>query len=74
MKIEELTKMILDEIQFTRDYQDAGIKAPVWQEVSRCISMAKRTGRSQKCDRDRHLWRCIYLCRSSLCQGDHQPV
>jgi len=40
-KIEELTKMILDEIQFTRDYQDAGIKAPVWQEVSRCISMAK---------------------------------
>jgi len=40
-KIEELTKMLLDEIQFTRDYQDTGVKAPVWQEISRCISVAQ---------------------------------
>ncbi|MFA5254948.1 MAG: histidine kinase N-terminal 7TM domain-containing protein [Methanoregula sp.] len=41
LKIEELTQMILEEVRFTRDYQETGINVPVWQEISRGIRIAK---------------------------------
>jgi PAS domain S-box-containing protein len=33
-KIDETIKVIEDQIQFTRDYQDMGVKAPEWQDAA----------------------------------------
>lgn len=32
-KIDEMIQIIQDQIQFTRDYQDLGVKAPEWQDI-----------------------------------------
>jgi PAS domain S-box-containing protein len=32
-KINEMIQIIQDQIQFTRDYQDLGVKAPEWQDI-----------------------------------------
>jgi len=40
-KIEELARMIQDEILFTHDYQEMGMKSPVWQNLSVCVARAK---------------------------------
>ena len=40
-RIDEITRMIRDEIAFTRDYQEMGVKSPVWQDISGCIASAK---------------------------------
>jgi len=40
-RLEEIARMIQNEIAFTHDYQDMGMKSPVWQDLSACISVAK---------------------------------
>src|SRR5271157_703533 len=40
-RIDEITRMIRDEIAFTRDYQEMGMKSPAWQDISGCIANAK---------------------------------
>jgi PAS domain S-box-containing protein len=40
-KIDEIARMIQKEIAFTHDYQEMGMKSPVWQDLSRCITDAK---------------------------------
>ena len=40
-KIDEIARMIQKEIAFTHDYQEMGMKSPVWQDLSRCIADAK---------------------------------
>ncbi len=40
-RIDEITRMIRDEIAFTRDYQEMGVKSPAWQDISGCIASAK---------------------------------
>jgi signal transduction histidine kinase len=40
-KIDEIARMIQKEIAFTRDYQEMGVKSPVWQDLSLCIADAK---------------------------------
>jgi len=40
-RIDEIARMIQDEITFTRDYQEMGVKSPVWQDLSACILNAK---------------------------------
>jgi len=40
-KIDEIARMIQDEIVFTRDYQEMGVKSPAWQDLSACIARAK---------------------------------
>lgn len=37
MKEINLTKSIQTQIEFTKDYQDLGLSAPVWQDVGTCI-------------------------------------
>jgi len=40
-KIDEIARMIQKEIAFTHDYQEMGVKSPVWQDLSLCITDAK---------------------------------
>src|SRR5208337_809055 len=40
-KIDEIARMIQKEIAFTHDYQEMGMKSPVWQGLSLCIAEAK---------------------------------
>ena len=40
-KIGEVAQVIQEEIGFTRDYQDMGVSAPVWQDVSPQIVLAR---------------------------------
>jgi signal transduction histidine kinase len=40
-RIDEIARMIREEIAFTRDYQEMGVKSPVWQGLSSCIASAK---------------------------------
>ena len=40
-KIDEIARMIQKEIAFTHDYQEMGVKSPVWQDLSMCIADAK---------------------------------
>ena len=40
-RVDEIARMIQDEIAFTRDYQEMGVKSPVWQDLSSCIHHAK---------------------------------
>jgi len=40
-RIEEIARMILEEIAFTHDYQDMGVKSPVWHDLFTCINDAK---------------------------------
>ncbi|NYT04831.1 MAG: GAF domain-containing protein [Methanomicrobiales archaeon] len=40
--IEELTRTIEDQISFTREYQELGVHAPVWQPLSGLIRRASR--------------------------------
>ncbi|MGA2699385.1 MAG: histidine kinase N-terminal 7TM domain-containing protein [Methanoregula sp.] len=40
-KIDEIARMIQKEIAFTHDYQEMGVKFPVWQDLSMCITDAK---------------------------------
>jgi PAS domain S-box-containing protein len=40
-RINKATENIEHQIIFTRDYQDMGVKAPVWQNVKGCIISAK---------------------------------
>ncbi|HVP97335.1 histidine kinase N-terminal 7TM domain-containing protein [Methanoregula sp.] len=40
-RIDEIARMIQDEIAFTRDYQEMGVKSPVWQDLSACLAHAK---------------------------------
>jgi PAS domain S-box-containing protein len=40
-KIEELGQAIREEIDFSRDYQDMGVKEPVWQNVSYLIDIVR---------------------------------
>jgi PAS domain S-box-containing protein len=40
-RIDEIARMIQEEIAFTQDYQEMGVKSPVWQNLSRCIADAK---------------------------------
>jgi len=39
-KIDETIKVIEDQIQFTRDYQDMGVKAPEWQDAASVFTKA----------------------------------
>ena len=38
--MEVSTRLIQKQITFTRNYQDVGVKAPVWQNIGECIDMA----------------------------------
>jgi len=40
-RIDEIARMIQEEIAFTRDYQEMGVKSPAWQDLSACIANAK---------------------------------
>jgi len=40
-RVDEIARMIQGEIAFTRDYQEMGVKSPVWQDLSSCIHNAK---------------------------------
>jgi signal transduction histidine kinase len=36
--MEKITRIFQDELEFTRDYQDLGVHAPVWQDVAVLVS------------------------------------
>lgn len=40
-QVDEIARMIRDEVAFTRDYQEMGVKSPAWQDLSACIASAK---------------------------------
>jgi PAS domain S-box-containing protein len=42
-KEQNIARTIEDQIRFTKDYQDLGIKAPEWQNVHGCIIKAKQS-------------------------------
>lgn len=41
-KIEEAVAIVRKQIEFTRDYQDIGVKPPVWQDIASIIRYAAR--------------------------------
>ena len=41
LQIDKIARMIRDEVAFTRDYQETGVKSPAWQDLSACIASAK---------------------------------
>ncbi|HWQ66795.1 MAG TPA: PAS domain S-box protein [Methanospirillum sp.] len=38
----QVTEAIQSQIEFTKDYQDLGIRSPIWQDVARCIYQVQR--------------------------------
>ncbi len=70
--IANIAKSIADirrQIEFTRLYQDLGVRAPAWQDVEEILSQChSRPGIS--CN---GAWRCGGLCRFHAPQGIFQP-
>ena len=54
--MEKITLVFQEELEFTRDYQDLGVKAPVWQDVAVVIrgKAAYLSGRDIRVDIDIH--------------------
>lgn len=40
-KIEEMAGVILEDLEFTRDYQEIGLKEPVWQDISQMVVLVQ---------------------------------
>ncbi len=67
--IEKTIGDIRRQIEFTRLYQDLGVRAPAWQDVEEILSQChSRPGIS--CN---GAWRCRSLCRFHAPQGIFQP-